>query len=261
MSSLIESLPRELLENVAVHLVADAPVGLPTVLGPLIATSRTLYSRLSHCAPDDSNAALYAQIFHLSFDSAAVRRRSHTPTSTQYLHQLQAYAKVLNAVRSGDIHRPDVEEILLQALAMLFDDDGKNRQQLEAVNIFYFAMLYLNIRFHEGRELPESNGWPVHSVANSCAMWLAWMITSEGVCILSIRLPLGSRSLSPIFTIFFFRWVWSLHFLPYPHFHHLSATAFALGTTYFHTRWRQIWHVSPCRSTTTLALPFDSQSS
>jgi hypothetical protein len=66
-----DSIPQEVLENIAFYAVASNPVGPPRELAPLLLVNRRLHAALSSA----SNPHLHSRIFACKFDAAALVRR------------------------------------------------------------------------------------------------------------------------------------------------------------------------------------------
>lgn len=163
----LQGLPSEVLHIVAFFLVALQPLGPPKELIPLLLTSRSLYTALKE------NGHLYAKIFRFKFDYAAVARRSYFPRAPDLAEQLVISCELLRAIRRGDVFDIDTHSHLFTAYLLMLDNDGKNYAQLEWAGIHRYVDLFIRQRLWEGRF--ENNGWPVDSVENACALWLAWM--------------------------------------------------------------------------------------
>ena len=63
------------------------------------------------------------------------------------------------------------------ALIVIIENHGKNKAQLEWAGLDEYLDKFLTERrMHEDL----SNGWPTESPQNACALWLMWMMTTEG---------------------------------------------------------------------------------
>jgi hypothetical protein len=58
---------------------------------------------------------------------------------------------------------------------MMLDNDGKNFAQLEWAGVAEFVDKFIRLRLWEGRMQHPNAGWPLASLANSCALWIAWL--------------------------------------------------------------------------------------
>jgi hypothetical protein len=66
-----DSIPQEVLENIAFYAVSSSPLGPPRELAPLLLVNRRLHAALSGA----SNPHLHSRIFACKFDNAALVRR------------------------------------------------------------------------------------------------------------------------------------------------------------------------------------------
>ena len=73
-----DSIPQEVLENIAFYAVASNPVGPPRELAPLLLVNRRLNAALSGA----SNPHLHSRIFSCKFDTAALVRRLGSGAAT-----------------------------------------------------------------------------------------------------------------------------------------------------------------------------------
>jgi hypothetical protein len=196
------SLPLEIIDSIAFELTALTPLGPPSSLIPLLLTSHHLLSSLS----SKTNPALYVRIFKHKFDVSAVERRAFKPSHVQCIEQMMYYCRAMKVLRRGDVHAcprrraapgeevdpvhdpspddvsgddNDAHDAMTIAFMMMLEDDGRNSRQLvEWAHADVFAEKYVRERLYEGRE--DNDGWPVENEGNCCAMWLMWMLTTEG---------------------------------------------------------------------------------
>jgi hypothetical protein len=77
MRNTLDTIPHELLENIALFAVTSDPLGPPRELVPLLLANKHLYAALASA----SNPHLYARIFAAKFDTAALVRRLGPGTS------------------------------------------------------------------------------------------------------------------------------------------------------------------------------------
>jgi hypothetical protein len=199
------ALPLEILDSIAFELTALTPLGPPSTLIPLLLTSHHLLS----CLSSKTNPALHARIFKYKFDVSAVERRAFKPSHAQCIDQMKHYCRAMKVLRRGDVYAcpkrhddtaapgeeasaaydpspddvsgddNDAQDAMFTAFMMMLEDDGRNfRQLVEWAHADVFAERYVRERLYEGRE--RNDGWPVESSANCCAMWLMWMLTTEG---------------------------------------------------------------------------------
>lgn len=176
-------LPITILHHIALDLLAITPLGPPTLLPTLRLTSRLF----SH--PDFIKA-----VFALKFDVRAQERRAYTVRGIDALDQMKRYCAALAVFRRGDVwYHPDyddeyaadvdVETALWTAYVMLLENDGKNRAQLEHAGVLVFVDRYVRLRMYEG-----SMGWPLETTETACALWILWMVETDGISILFFTL-------------------------------------------------------------------------
>jgi hypothetical protein len=77
MRNTLDTIPHELLENIALFAVTSDPLGPPRELVPLLLANKHLYAALASA----SNPHLHARIFAAKFDTAALVRRLGPGTS------------------------------------------------------------------------------------------------------------------------------------------------------------------------------------
>jgi len=113
------------------------------------------------------------------------------------------YCRAMKVLRRGDVYAcpkrrgldldddvlgddNDAGDAIFTAFMMMLEDDGRNyRQLVDWAHADAFAERYVRRRLYEGRE--RNAGWPVESAENSCAMWLMWMLTTEGMDVCHYR--------------------------------------------------------------------------
>jgi hypothetical protein len=178
--------PVEILERIGLKVALLSPLGPPVAFIPLLCTCKYLHHLLSFHRSKD----LYAKIFRGMFDVDAPRRRfGRRALNSRFLaSQLKTYCITLQRIRRGDIFAPDVEDILRMAFILLTENDGKNRVQLEWANTYSFANLFVRHRLWQD----PVNGWPRDTPLHSCALWIMWCMTDNGVLpstIHTIRYP------------------------------------------------------------------------
>ena len=168
-------LPPNVLEDITLYAV-DTQLGPPREILTLILTCRAIHNQLLDCSH------LYARVFRCKFDYAAARRRLgeaavYTPNLAR---QLKAHCITLAALRSGDVHGPNLLTTLWGAFLMMIENDGRNAVQLiEYAGLKPFLATYAAQRLWKGLH----NGWPQCNIANSLALWLMWLVTDLGTCL------------------------------------------------------------------------------
>lgn len=164
--------PAEILTNIAVFLACDDPFLPPLDLLTFQSTCRYLKDALN-C---HYNPTVWAAAFRYRFDSAAVLRRNFRPNGRDYYDQLRQYTETLVAIRSRNVLRVDMEDIMRIVYVMLLDNNGKNRAQLEAVGVDVVVDIFIRTRLWSEAHLHE--GWPDDNNANAFALWNMWMLTT-----------------------------------------------------------------------------------
>lgn len=124
----LERCSPEILERVVLSEAEERLPGPPSTLLPLLTTSKTLNFALS----PNTNNSLYASIFALKFDTAALSRRFNERwfTSQCLSSELRHRFKVLNRIRRGDIDGPMLPRDLWTIFLLLLEHDYKNTRQL-----------------------------------------------------------------------------------------------------------------------------------
>ncbi|TFK21535.1 hypothetical protein FA15DRAFT_672471 [Coprinopsis marcescibilis] len=168
-----KTIPDEVLELIAFLLVASEPLDNLADLVPFLRASREVYGVLSL----QSGTVLYSRICRLKFDCGAVARRAFQPFSRDLADHLVQMCQLLQFIRRGDEWHEDAQDYLLLAFIAMLDDDGKNRAQLEHVGLREFVDKFVRGRLNEGREANDM--WPIENDANTCALWLMWMFTTQ----------------------------------------------------------------------------------
>jgi hypothetical protein len=174
------TVPVEILEKLALEVALTDICGSTATLTPLLCSCKYINSVLSF----GSSNALYARILKSKFDVCAPRRRfgDHIMENEILAHQLRKYCITLRRIRHGDIFSPYVLEVFWTAFLMLLDNDGKNMCQLACVGLDDFVDRFVRTRVYESRW--QNNGWPAENPANALALWLLWMMTTQGLYLL-----------------------------------------------------------------------------
>lgn len=94
-----DSIPQEVLENIAFYAVASEPLGPPRELAPLVLVNRRLHAALSSA----SNPHLHSRIFACKFDQAALVRRlgPGAATARKLAAELRRRCVQLKRLRDG----------------------------------------------------------------------------------------------------------------------------------------------------------------
>ncbi|KAI0917918.1 hypothetical protein AcV5_002729 [Taiwanofungus camphoratus] len=174
-SSVLCSIPAEVLENIALELTVLDAVGPPSDLIPLLLTCRHIHDtlRFDHCRQ------LYARIFRCKFDTRAAGRRMgvRATFTSNIAMQLKKLSVALKRIRSGDIYSEHLLDDMWTAVIMCLENDGKNQDQLDWAGLDRLVNDYVRTRLWEDRELYHS--WPAESTLNALAIWLVWFRLDE----------------------------------------------------------------------------------
>ncbi|KAI0248930.1 hypothetical protein BJV78DRAFT_1276360 [Lactifluus subvellereus] len=197
MPTVFNSIPQEVLENIAFYAVASNPLGPPHELLPLLLVNRRLYASLS----STYNPHLHARIFATKFDTTALVRRlglveGRAPKLAAELRRrcvqlgrlracIGCTVGALAAGRSGggggmteDAVRA-LHEMLWTAYLMMLENDGKNERQLREyarldrwLRAFWFAEDGASC----ARLAIRDNAWPPNNDLSAVTMWLFWFL-------------------------------------------------------------------------------------
>lgn|ERR1700722_5802422 len=174
MVSYLQKVPNDVLTHIAFLSASSSIFYPPTDVFHLSLSSRDMYDTLSI----QSCPHLYAKLYSICFDTAAIRRRFRSPhmlTSSALCSEFVQRCRVLRRVRRGDISSQDLAQDLLTVYMMILESDGLNEMQL-AVSGFpqYIAMLVQARLPH----LEATNA--LTNETDSLAVWLLWLTLSRG---------------------------------------------------------------------------------
>jgi hypothetical protein len=220
MPTTLDTIPHELLENIAFFAATSELLGPPHALVPLLLVNRRLHAALDSA----SNPHLHARIFAAKFDTAAlVRRLGPGPLSgagtraAKLAKELKRRCVQLGRLRAGvgstvgafaaltdggggggsgsgssggsggltEEGMRALHEMLWTAYLMMLENDGKNEQQLRE-----YARLDRWLRqfwFAEdgascARIAIRDNAWPPNNDLSAVTMWLFWFLLRPGMC-------------------------------------------------------------------------------
>ena len=171
-SSLFERIPSEVLTDIVV--LAVDPLGPPKAFLTSLSICRELSWHL------DRNA-VGSRLFRCLFDTSSPERTlaEDAMRPRNLFKQLQSYCVTLQVIRRCDIYASDVVDHLWNAYFMLIENDEHNAAQLiHWADVRTFADRFVRERLHEGRVDPKQ--WPLDTVANSLALWVAWLSMDHG---------------------------------------------------------------------------------
>ncbi|KAI0031790.1 hypothetical protein K488DRAFT_51318 [Vararia minispora EC-137] len=188
MASILNTVPSEVMEQIAFYAVQQTQIGPPSDLLSLLLVNRRLESTLSIRATPH----LYSRIFALKFDHMShIRRLGSDRTKVRHLaEELRRRFTVLRRIRDGlgcllgDGQVPSEEdiavlhEILWTAYVMMLESDDINERQLREYAHMH-PWLY-SFWFHPSgaswaiRAAHEDNWAASHDLA-SFALWIFWL--------------------------------------------------------------------------------------
>jgi len=217
-----DSIPQEVLENIAFYAVASNPLGPPRELPPLLLVNRRLHAALSSA----SNPHLHSRIFAAKFDAAALIRRLGGPgagagrrggatTARKLAAELRRRCVQLARLRarvgctvavgalteeSGGSSKKDgngsggmtdegmraLHEMLWTAYAMMLENDGKNERQLREyarVDGWLREFWFAEEGASFARLEMRENAWPPYNDLADVTMWLFWFLLRPGACL------------------------------------------------------------------------------
>ncbi|KAG1724859.1 hypothetical protein EDB19DRAFT_292975 [Suillus lakei] len=171
-SSALCKLPTEILEDIVLELISHESTS--TII-PLLQTCK----QINHILAFPENSHLYSRIFRSRFDSAASVRRlgSRTHHSRHLAHQLVWYSSALKCIRRANVYDHGVLDAFWASFALMSENDGKNRQHLEAAGLPDFVDEFVRKRLYENNV--DTHGWPNESPINCLALWLLWFTSTE----------------------------------------------------------------------------------
>jgi hypothetical protein len=210
MPIVFDSIPQEVLENIAFFAVASNPLGPPCELLALLLVNKRLHATLS----STFNPHLHSRIFATKFDTAALVRRLGPGAATaqklaaelrrRFVQLGRLRARIgctVGALAAGGTGGEGMSEEAMRALhemlwtayLMMLENDGKNERQLREyarldlwLRAFWFA--------EDGTSCAQlairDNAWPPNNDLSVVTMWLFWFLLRPGACVQS-RLVLG----------------------------------------------------------------------
>jgi hypothetical protein len=173
MLSVLEIVPQNILCHIAYLSAASSLLGSPHSILQLLLTSRTIY----HCLAPPSCPQLYANLFRITFDTAAVIRRLRSPhvlTASALSGELVRRHRMLRRVRHRDMSSQNMAEDLFAAHMMLLESDGLNEIQLAAANFSDYISAIVRIRL--GHNISDDS--PAAEI-DSLAVWSLWLTLSR----------------------------------------------------------------------------------
>lgn len=170
----LESIPVDVLSQIAFFTVASAPFsGLGAIL-QLLLCSRNLHDALSL----KSCPQLYARVFQSRFDLFAHLRRSKlaSPTTTNLALELQRRCAVLRSIRHRHIADHNILPDLWTIYLMLLESDGMNESQLHSAGIAQYIRMLLKRCLGQQGVLRDDTARAL-AISVACLVWSHKFIT------------------------------------------------------------------------------------
>lgn len=221
MPTPFNSIPLEVIENIAFFAVASNPLGPPRELTPLLLLNRRSHASLS-------NPHLYARIFSTKFDTTALMRRLGPPggaaatTAPKLAAELRRRFVQLGRLRARigctvggsslagegegviEMRMRALHEMLWTAYLMMLENDGKNERQLREyarldgwLRAFWFAEDGASC----ARIAIRDNAWPPNNDFSAVTMWLFWFLLRPGEFLSLCDVCAHSHSLIPLHSL------------------------------------------------------------
>ncbi|KAF9078452.1 hypothetical protein BDP27DRAFT_1309604 [Rhodocollybia butyracea] len=182
----LDTIPQEILSEIALFTSADDFLGPPTALLPLISLTRWTHSCLSF----SSNPYIYSKIYQAKFDvSPAYRRLGVDSFATTVLaRELKRKCIMLRRIRDGRGSHVDdpcfeteieLQGFLVQIYLTVVENEGNNQRQLcEYAHIDeWLKSFWLDERGASGSwQAIQREIWPSHNAVTCLAMWLYWFL-------------------------------------------------------------------------------------
>ncbi|KAI0056831.1 hypothetical protein BV25DRAFT_1813403 [Artomyces pyxidatus] len=186
--SAFDTIPNEVLEQIAFYAATCSPTGPPSDLLSLLLVNRRFAAALSVA----STSYLYSRIFCAKFDADAYKRRlgPQATTAPKLAAELARRCCLLRRIRArtdcyvGKVPLSDedagrMHEMLWVAYLMMLENDGLNERQLRE-----YAHLDVWLKDYwfdpDGASCAtlaiKDNGWPPNNELSAVTMWLFWFL-------------------------------------------------------------------------------------
>lgn len=187
----MDTIPQEILSEIALFAATETFLGPPAGIIPLIATNRWTYSCLSFL----SNPYIYAKIYESKFDLSPASRRLGIDSfsATTLAQELKRKCMILTRIRDrrhalmDSSNQSDcnetLHEFLVQIYIMVIENEGRNEQQLrEYARIDeWLTEFWLDENGASGAwNAIQRHVWPAHNETTCLAMWLYWFLLKPG---------------------------------------------------------------------------------
>ncbi|KDR78268.1 hypothetical protein GALMADRAFT_209673 [Galerina marginata CBS 339.88] len=137
MTSPLETIPRDVLQHIALLCGSTSVFELPTEISRLLRTSAGIYRSLNVADTPD----LYAHMFCARFDArSSIRRYQKRMTDSALAAEVLRRFRVLQRSKHLDFSAEGMEQDLWTALWMLLESDGLNEKQLSMVDFSNFIL-------------------------------------------------------------------------------------------------------------------------
>ncbi|KAI3604226.1 hypothetical protein WG66_010111 [Moniliophthora roreri] len=162
MGSLLEQIPRDVLEHIAFLVTTFDIFGVPNDLLHLLLTCSTIYHSLSI----SSAPHLYSRIYQAKYDTGALYHRisATTLTDSAVATELVLRSRLLRRVRKRDLTQQGLGQDFGTAMRMTLESDGLNEAHLHSVHFSQYLSTFVRLALERDR---ESRGSTI-----TMALWL-----------------------------------------------------------------------------------------
>jgi hypothetical protein len=191
ISNTLDTVPQEVLEQVAYFAATHTQRGPPSGIVPLLLVNRRIYARLS----TQASHHLYGRIFAFKFDIRAVSRRLNPQRTTPQIltsELIRRFTRLSRIRTRSDAFKPldedgsnSASELIQEAYLMMLENEGKNEQQL--CKHARFDLWLNDYWFHENGAscavaYLRAEKWLPDTQERALAMWLFWFLLKPGTC-------------------------------------------------------------------------------
>lgn len=172
MSSYLERIPRDILQNIAYLGATMSPLQPPKDLLHLLLSSSSVYASL--CIRNSPH--LYASIFRTKFDMDAILHKIGGALTDSYLAgELVSRYRVLRRVQQNNFSSTRLREDLWSAINMVLESNDLNEAQLSSVG--FSAFIVTLVQSHMVLNDVVGHGDEV----NALAIWLLCLTLSRSM--------------------------------------------------------------------------------
>ncbi|KAG1725794.1 uncharacterized protein EDB91DRAFT_1061970 [Suillus paluster] len=171
----LESIPIDVLSQIAFFTVASTPFNNLGAVLQLLLCSRRMHDALSL----KSCPQLYARVFRTRFDLVAHLRRSKLapPTTTNLALELQRRCTVLQRIRQHRVTDHNTLPDLWTIYLMLLESDGMNESQLHSAGIAQYIRILLEPCLGQQGVLRDDTARAL-AISVACLVWSHKFITN-----------------------------------------------------------------------------------